>query len=73
MYIYLYIYIYIYYIYIIYIYCTYIYTLYIIYAYIPNNELSLDIFMKLVQSMGSQQIGHSSNPPPPSPVYQGRH
>ena len=38
----------------IYIYCTYTYTfIRIICAYIPNNELSFEIYMKLAH-MGSQ-------------------
>ena len=60
--IYIYIYIHIY----IYIYIIYTYTfIRIICAYIPNSELSFVIYMKLVQSVGSQQTRHSSNPPPP--------
>ena len=46
------IYIYIY----IYIYCIYTYTfIHIMCAYIPNNELSFVIYMKLVYSMRSQR------------------
>ena len=58
MYIYIYICIYIY------IYCIYAYTfICIICAWIPNNELSFVIYMKLVRSMGSQRTRHSSNSP----------
>ena len=38
--------------------------IHMIYAYIPNNEVSFVIYMKLVQCMGSQQTRHSSNSPP---------
>ena len=69
-YIYIYIYINIYiniYIYIythIYIYCIYTYTfIHIICLYIPNNELSFVIYMKLVQSMGSQRTRQFKLPP----------
>ena len=41
----------------------------IICAYIPNNELTFVIYMKLVRSMGSQGARHSSNPP--TPLYKG--
>ena len=45
-----------------YIYCIYTYTfIHIICAYIPNNEFSFVIYMKLVQSMGSQRTRHSLN------------
>ena len=46
----------------------YIYTytfIHIICTYIPKNELRFVIYMKLVQSMSSQQTRHSSTPPPP--------
>ena len=36
----------------------------IICAYIPNNELSFVIYMKLVQSMGSQRTRQFECPPP---------
>ena len=53
----------------IYIYCIYTYTfIHIICAYIPNNEFSFVIYMKLVESMGSQRTRHSSNSPP---LYKG--
>ena len=49
----------------IYIYCIYTYTfIHIICAYIPNNELSFVIYMKLVQSMGSQRTRQFDPPPP---------
>ena len=43
----------------------------IICAYIPNNELSSVIYMKLVQSIGSQRTRHSSNSQPPPPFIKG--
>ena len=50
---------------------VYTYTfIHIICAYIPNNELSFVIYMKLVQSMGSRQTRHSSNSPSP-PFLKG--
>ena len=73
MYIYIYIYIYIYVCIIRICIYTFIYVLYtficIICAYTPNNKLSFVIYMKMVQSMGSQQTRHSSNSR--YPLYKG--
>ena len=46
--------------------------IHIIYACISNSELNFVIYMKLVQSMGSPQIRHSSNTSPlPTLLYKG--